>query len=217
MVWWGCGTVPFPPCGVVGVWLYICHSHVFSPGGCRLLGQMPICSLISRIFFCRRNRVAADRLLEPPQAPEAPEGTPSSTSSSTSVDSRGTLRLGQIEREVLWVLPTPTGCFFGHEGLQPPPCTQDLRWYCIWDIPGVGRWRIAGVHWGVGVKAYAAILHLHRGEFKGIAFRRFDTREEAVCAFEEEAHKWDLSPRLSQRVFGWTFNHDLSDDSAARN
>ena len=173
----------------------------FSPGGCRLLGQMPICSLIGRIFFCRRNRVAADRLLEPPQALEAPEGTPSGTSSSTSVDSRGTLRLGQIDREVLWVLPTPTGCFFGHEGLQPPPCAPDLRWYCIWDIPGVGR----------------CILHLHRGEFKGIAFRRFDTREEAVCAFEEEAHRWDLSPRLSQRLFGWTFNHDLSHDSAARN
>ena len=158
MVWWGCGTVPFPPCGVVGVWLYICHSHVFSPGGCRLLGQMPICSLISRIIFCRRNRVAADRLLEPPQAPEAPEGTPSSTSSSTSVDSRGTLRLGQIEREVLWVLPTPTGCFFGHEGLQPPPCTQDLRWYCIWDIPGVGRWRIAGVSlgsWSQSIRCYS--------------------------------------------------------------
>eukprot|EP00438_Fugacium_kawagutii_P028078 Skav223927 [mRNA] locus=scaffold2593:375928:382144:+ [translate_table: standard] len=151
-------------------------------------------------------RSAAEGQLEPePVAAEAPEElTPLSSTASPSHDSQDTLHLGRVNREVLWVLPTRSGCLFGQEGLLPPEA-PDLRWYCLWDIPGVGRWRIAGVHWAVGSHAYQAFLHLHRGEFKGIAFRRFDSRETAARAFEAEAERWDLSPRLSYVKLGEHF------------
>ena len=30
VVWWGCGTVhPLPPCGVVGVWLFIYCIYIY--------------------------------------------------------------------------------------------------------------------------------------------------------------------------------------------
>lgn len=107
------------------------------------------------------------------------------------------------------MLPVARRSYFGREGLLPPTDGREIRWYAIGHIPGIQRWRIAGIHWGVENLAYSAILHLHGGEFRRIRFRRFNIRAEASAAFAEEARNWDLSPRLGERIFGWTFTHDL--------
>lgn len=130
--------------------------------------------------------------------------------SSTEASDRPTL--GQVSRETLWVLPIarPAGAYFGQEGLTYPRTPGlDVRFYAVWHIPGIGRWRVAGIHWGVSTNAYAAILELHRGEHRGIHYQRFSSLEGAREGFVAEAHRWDLSPRLANRIFGWTFCHDL--------
>lgn len=86
----------------------------------------------------------------------------------------------------------------------------DLRWYAVWDILQVGRWRIAGLDWGYGAVAYSAILRLHNDEFKGVAFRRFDSRREAEEQFRVEAERFDLAPEDLVRVIGWSFTHGLA-------
>lgn len=125
-------------------------------------------------------------------------------------------------RQVLWVLPNarcpnagiqpeaPLGAYFGTEGLTPPPVPpSEIRWYAVWHIPGIGRWRIAGVHWGISNTGYAAILHLHRGIFEGIIFRRCDSYEEAAEVFRARASYFDLEESLGARVIGWSFTYDL--------
>lgn len=158
---------------------------------------MPLSRFLTVCAWCRRHQ-PAERFEPLPDEPDSPAGSISAASTGASSDN--TLKLGRVEREVLWVIPSAGGAYFGHEGLEPPRNVQDLRWYCVWDIPGIGRWRVAGLHWGVGPLAYSAILTLHRGEFKGIALRRFETREDAAQAFIDEAEKFDLSPRLNLRV-----------------
>ena len=77
----------------------------------------------------------------------------------------------------------------------------------MWHVPGIGRWRIAGVHWGYSNTAYAAVLHLHL--YEGIAFRRCDSREEAARLFRQRAASFDLDEALGSRIFGWSFTYDL--------
>ena len=103
------------------------------------------------------------------------------------------------------------GAYFGSEGLEPPERLyhNEIRWYAVWHIPGIGRWRVAGIHWGFDNTAYAAILALHRGIFEGIAFRRCDSREEAAEIFKARAEGFDLEESLSNRIFGWSFTYDL--------
>lgn len=125
-------------------------------------------------------------------------------------------------RQVLWVLPNarcpeagvrpeaPLGAFFGTEGLAAPQLPPgQVRWYAVWHIPGIGRWRIAGVHWGISNTGYAAILHLHRGICEGIIFRRCGSCEEAAEVFRSRASQFDLDESLGTRVIGWSFTYDL--------
>ena len=168
--------------------------------------------------FCCRRRSTPDPVLEPlsPKtlsvaSETASEGTRSGTTTEASDRPTG----GQVTRETLWVIPLnysvrPRGAYFGHEGLTYPTAPGlDLRFYAVWDIPGVGRWRVAGIHWGIGTTAYSSILSLHGGEHRGIAYRRFESLEAAQEGFCAEVDCWDLSPRLARRIFGWTFCHDL--------
>lgn len=94
---------------------------------------------------------------------------------------------------------------------EPPErlCHNEIRWYAVWHIPAIGRWRVAGIHWGFDNTAYAAILALHRGIFEGIAFRRCDSREEAAEIFKARAEGFDLQESLRNRIFGWSFTYDL--------
>ena len=88
-------------------------SFMFFTWWLQASGSMPIRSLFGKIACCRCNRPAADVLLEPSQASTLSDASsPLGTSSS-----QDTLTLGRVEREVLWVVPTPSGCLFVHEGL----------------------------------------------------------------------------------------------------
>ena len=172
-----------------------------------LLGSMPILRWYSQLC-CHRRNTTQEPALDPARQTNQEALVPFEADSDAETET-GSLP-GRVAREVLWVLPTRAGSYFGHEGLNPPTNSNlEVRWYAVWDIPGVGRWRVAGLHWGHGNLAYAAILRLHHNEFRGIAFRRFDTKEEAAQGFIAEAANWDLTPQYSRRVFGWTFNHDL--------
>lgn len=157
------------------------------------------------LAFChRRHRGTPEPFPEPALEESDSEG---SEAASTAASTLARLP-GRVDREVLWVVPSQGGAYFGHEGLQPPP-DGAVRWYCIWDIPGIGRWRIAGLHWGRGTIAYGAILRLHNNEFRRIRFRRCFSREEAVETFNAEAAAFDLTEVHSRRIFGWTFCDDL--------
>lgn len=79
----------------------------------------------------------------------------------------------------------------------------------MWHIPGIGRWRVAGLHWGIGTIAYSALLKLHDNEFKGIRFQRCFSKTEAIEVFNAEAEKYDLIAAYSRKVFGWSFCHAL--------
>ena len=187
------------------------HTHMYMTQPClirsltrRNLGSMPLSRFIP--FCCaHRNRTSREPLeprVEQAREQLIAENTESEFSDTTTVPA-------PIEK-ILWVVPTGRGGYFGKEGLEPcPTWSGDVRWYAVWDIPGVGRWRVAGLHWGHGTIAYAAILRLHSGEFKGIAFRRCDSREEAERLFLEEAGQYDVLPEGSARVIGWSFTHDL--------
>lgn len=158
--------------------------------------------------FCqRRHRPVLEPQPEPlhEEEEEEEEDSPSETSTATSPRSQ---LPGRVNREVLWVIPTEKGAFFAHEGLAAPS-REEVRWYAVWDIPGIGRWRVAGIHWGFESIAYAGILKLHYNQFKGIHWRRAGSRAEAVEIFKSEAEKFDLTEQYSLRTFGWTFCHNL--------
>ena len=182
------------------------------------MGQVPLARL--QLTCCaRRNHPRQVLELVPAgvvaeaEEPEQEDGV-STTSESTNPG----------PRLQLWVVPNsrcpnagilgPTarlGAYFGSEGLEPPERLyhNEIRWYAVWHIPGIGRWRIAGIHWGFDNTAYAAILALHRGIFEGIAFRRCDSREEAAEIFKARAEGFDLQESLRNRIFGWSFTYDL--------
>ena len=43
VVWWGCGTVPLPPCGVVGVWYGMLGMYgVYGRSGMACLESMDV-------------------------------------------------------------------------------------------------------------------------------------------------------------------------------
>ena len=182
------------------------------------MGQVPLARL--QLTCCaRRNHPRQVLELVPAgvvaeaEEPEQEDGV-STTSESTNPG----------PRLQLWVVPNsrcpnagilgPTarlGAYFGSEGLEPPERLyhNEIRWYAVWHIPGIGRWRVAGIHWGFDNTAYAAILALHRGIFEGIAFRRCDSREEAAEIFKARAEGFDLEESLSNPIFGWNFTYDL--------
>ena len=157
------------------------------------MGQVPLARL--QLTCCaRRNHPRQVLELVPAgvvaeaEEPEQEDGV-STTSESTNPG----------PRLQLWVVPN-SGC---------PNAGNEIRWYAVWHIPGIGRWRVAGIHWGFDNTAYVVILALHRGIFEGIAFRRCDSREEAAEIFKARAEGFDLEESLSNRIFGWSFTYHL--------
>lgn len=59
--------------------------------------------------------------------------------------------------------------YYGLVGLTPKEVNwesdPDLRWYCVWLIPGQPQLVVAGIRWGVGLRAYTGIRGLIGGAF----------------------------------------------------
>ena len=63
----------------------------------------------------------------------------------------------------------------------------EYRIYVVWRIPLADNpLQFRGLHWGLGIRAYAGILRLNQGTFGGIRWRRCNSLELAERLFREE-------------------------------
>ena len=59
--------------------------------------------------------------------------------------------------------------------------------YVVWRVPLADNpLQLRGLHWGLGIRAYAGILRLNQGTFGGIMWRRCNSLELAERLFREE-------------------------------
>ena len=59
--------------------------------------------------------------------------------------------------------------------------------YVVWRVPLADNpLQFRGLHWGLGIRAYAGILRLNQGTFGGIKWRRCNSLELAERLFREE-------------------------------
>lgn len=175
--------------------------HTCFPLDAACWGQMPLACW----RCCPRRR---SWLLDP--APAEPIAGLVALNPPTSGEDSDSSVPGRINREVVLVAPTSAGCYFGHEGLLPSAVNPGtISWICVWKVPGVGPWRISGIHWGRGDTVEKGLYFLHQGRSSLPLLQHCANQEEATQVFIRGARNYGLSPRFGRRVFGWSFNYDL--------
>ena len=84
------------------------------------------------------------------------------------------------------------------------PGRPELRIYVVWVVPRyTGHWDLAGLHLGLDIRAYGAILEANRGEFTGLRFRRVQDLVAGRRALLREAATHRISEGAEDRLFWW--------------
>ena len=183
---------------------HICLTH-----DADVLAGMPLVQVIARFLCCRYRHSAQVGLrdLEPERSegssPETPASLSSPASSAATTEARGDLVFTGIIRA-----SRAEEQFEGLVGLAPSQEIidhPDSRFYAVWQIPGAGDTEVAGIHYSIGDSAYCSIIYLNRGQFRGIAFRRYPDLAAAQAAFRAEAHVHRLQAILANRLVQWRY------------
>ena len=84
------------------------------------------------------------------------------------------------------------------------PGRPELRIYVVWVVPRyTGELDLAGLHLGLDIRAYGAILEANQGEFTGLRFRRVQDLVAGRRALLREAAVHRIGEGAEDRLFWW--------------